>query len=230
MKIHTEFEQGSTAWLNARAGLVTASEVDAILTPLWKPRESKGVLTYQAQKLAERWLGTSLPDKDLFFSEPMEFGVILEKEARSAFTFITGLEVRQVGLVTDDANMVGASPDGLIGESAGIEIKCPTIEKHIAYLLAGVVPPDYLPQIHFSMYVTGFDKWYFMSFRRGLPPLIVVVHRDEKIIASIETAVGSFLAGLKAAWDRLIALNGGELPPRWKSVDDALSEPFDVIP
>lgn len=208
MKIYTGFEQGSADWMIARAGVVTASEMDAIITPLWKARTGDGVQTYLNRKLAEKWLGGPLPSVQGVFD--MEQGNILEEEARPAFTIVTGLEVSTVAFITDDTGRVGCSPDGLVGDDAGLEIKCPRIETHIGYLRSGELPKDYAAQVHGSLYVTGRQKWHFMSYRRGLPPLILTVERDESIMAKIDDAVTTFLASMADEYQRLVEINGGE--------------------
>ena len=215
--------QGSDEWLKARAGLLTASKADAILTPLFKVKDGKAVDTLIAKSLAERWIGGPLPEDNINVL-PMEYGSILESEARPAYTLLTGQEVREVGLITDDTGICGCSPDGLIGDDCGIEIKCPSASVHVKYLLAGTVPDDYIVQVHFSMFVTGYPRWIFMSYRRDMPALIIAVERDEKIQARIEEAADSFTERMADGWARLIELNGGVAPPPRKTVAEVLAE------
>ena len=200
-------EQNSVEWMVARAGVVTASEMDALITPLWKIRTGEGVQTYLAQKLAEQWIGGPLPSVQGIFD--MDQGKLLEEEARPFYTLTTGEDVAKVGFITSDDGRIGASPDGLIGETSGIEIKCPKMETHIRYLLAGELPKDYAAQVYFSMFVTGRTTWKFMSYRRNFPPLILTVERDEKIMETIQAALDSFFESLDAAMAKLVKLNGG---------------------
>ncbi|MGV1047651.1 MAG: lambda exonuclease family protein [Solirubrobacterales bacterium] len=217
MIIHTDFEQHSTLWMTARAGVVTASEFDSLLTPKFKPKEGKGVETYLARKLAERWIGP-LPG---FMSVDMDLGVILEDEAKPYYTLTTGEEIQNVAFITDNSGKVGCSPDGLIGADGGIEIKCPEPTNHVKYLLAGTLPDDYAAQVHGSMYVTGRKWWKFMSYRRNFPPLIITIERNEEIMETIHFAVAAFVADLDAAFDRMVELNGGPPPKRIALVPEA---------
>ena len=125
----------------------------------------------------------------------MQRGVELEFEARAFFTLETGLSVDQVGFITNDAGSAGCSPDGLIAETAGLEIKCPKASTHFKYLRAGDLPAFYKPQVHFSMAITGFTQWWFMSYFPGLDPLILTVERDD-YTAAIESALATFLEKL----------------------------------
>lgn len=225
MKIHTEFQQNSLFWLNARAGVVTASEFDNLLTPKFKVREGQMVNTYLARKLAEKWIGP-LPG---FSTIDMEFGKILEEEAKPFYTLTFSEEIQDVALITSDDGKIGCSPDGLIGEDGGIEIKCPEPTNHVKYLLAGCLPDDYAAQVHGSMFVTGRDWWKFMSYRRGFPPFVIVIKRDEEIQEAIAEALGEFLPKLDAAYGRLCEMNGGPPESRIRSMPEQPSEQSDEI-
>jgi hypothetical protein len=137
-------KQGTPEWLAARLGKVTASEIGALVSPLGKVRTGDGPRTYLYKKLAEKILG--VPGSD-FTSFGMEQGVIVESEARAWFAFENNVSVREVGFCESDDGHIGFSPDGLIGEDGGIEIKSPQPAKHIEYLLNGVVPEDILAEV-----------------------------------------------------------------------------------
>ena len=179
----------------ARAGVVTASEIDALVTPLWKVRSGDGVQTYLYQKLAARVMGYTGETGSTF---AMDQGNIIEKIAIPFWEAVHG-PVQRVGLVTTDDGRCGCSPDALIGEDGGLEIKGPQAPKHLQYLLAGELPPQYRPQVQFSLWVTRRAYWQFMSFSVHLPPLIVRVEPDEKAFAAFDEATGDFLAELDKA-------------------------------
>jgi hypothetical protein len=196
--------QGSGEWKSLRLGIPTASEFDSIMTPEFKLRTGQTPETYLYKKLCEKLLGFS-PDIDAF---AIEQGVILEKEARPYYEFTFNTPVQLVGFCTTDDGRVGCSPDGLIGEDGGIEIKCPQPHTHLRYLLEGGLPKDYMAQVHGSMYVTGRPYWMFMSYSRQFQPLLIRVERDERIQSMIHQALEAFLdkfedkyATIKAARD-----------------------------
>lgn len=229
MKIHTEIAQNSVDWAILRSGKVTASEMDALVTPLGKVKTGDGPRTYLMKKVAEAWLGGPLPSLNVW---DMEQGQILEEFARPAFALETGLDVETVGFITGDNEKTGCSPDGVIYTfdrqriAAGVEIKCPRVETHIGYLLDGTLPKDYVLQVQGSLYVTGFPKWYFYSFCRRMPSLILEVLPDPEIQESIDEAVKSFLVRFDEAFAKLVELNGGVRPePRAKFAPSSASEP-----
>lgn len=212
MKIH-EIEQGTPEWLAVRSGIVTASELDSIITPLWKPRTGDTPETYLCQKLAERWLGMPKEAWKPTFAGSMEQGKIREDEAIPFLAFTLNLEIEQVGFITTDDGKFGCSPDGMIGSGEsmiGCEVKCPEPQTHCKYLLANELPKDYAAQVHGSMAVTGAKEWYFLSYCRNLPPLILKIKRDEEICGKILAAVSAFDGALEAAYAKVVKANGGE--------------------
>lgn len=207
MKIY-DVEQGSTEWLALRAGIPTASEFSRLVTP--KKREiAKGekVRGYVAEKLAERWLGRPLEAFSGSFS--MEQGKILEEEAIPRFELETGLAGRKVGFITTDDGKYGCSPDWLL-DIGGVEAKCPKPETHVEYLLAGTCPDEYYGQIQGSMLVTGAPHWYFVSYCRGFPLLIVKVMRDEEYLETLAEALQIVGKHIDEGYAVLVKLNGGE--------------------
>lgn len=208
MKLHEGIEQGSVEWMLLRSGRVTASNADSLVTPLGKVKTGEAVKTLMIQVMSENWIGGPLPSFQGVFD--VDQGRILEEQARPAFTLETGKKVKEVTFIEGDDDRIGCSPDGvLVDELAGLELKCPKMETHIRYLLDGVVPADYVLQVQFSLFVTGWPTWYFMSFRRGFPPLVIKVEPDTKIQEAIGIALDSFFESYDAALEKLIKLNGG---------------------
>lgn len=206
-------KQGTPEWLLARAGIPTASEWDSLLTPKFEPRKGEMPKTYLAKKLAEKWIGGPLPDHGTW---AMDQGQLLENEAIPFFELETGHQVSRVGLCLSDDQKVGCSPDGLIGELSGLEIKCPRPETHVRYLLAGTLPTDYIVQVHGGMFVTGREQWTFVSYARGFPPFVWIEQRDARIQAVIEEVLGGFCADLATAMEKLTEINGEAPRPKAK--------------
>lgn len=225
MKIHTDIAQNGVDWMILRSGKVTASEMDALISPLGKIRTGDGVNTYLNQKLCERWMGGPLPSVIGVFD--MEQGKLLEERAKPAFTLHTGLEIQNVGFIETDNGLAGCSPDGMIGNECGVEIKCPRMDTHIGYLLTGELPKQYVAQVQGSMFVTGFKRWHFFSFHRQFPPLHLLIERDEAFQEALGTAIEDFGKQLDSAMNRLIELNGG--PPKKRELAPTVAHDVDDI-
>jgi putative phage-type endonuclease len=192
MKVITA-EQGSEAWLAARAGKVTASMISNVLA---KP-ETATFRDYQAQIVAE--LLTGKPQGSDFTNEAMQFGTENEPFARSAYEASRGIMVDEVGLVLHPTiDRAGASPDGLVGSDGLVEIKCPKVATHLSYICAGVVPTKYKNQMLFQMICAERAWCDFVSFRPDLPEhlqlFVIRFQRDEAKIKELTIAVNAFLA------------------------------------
>lgn len=182
-----DIDQRSPEWFEARRGIPTASSFDKIVTSTGKlSTQRKGYLYTLA---AERISGMS---EDHFKSWQMEEGTRREDESRLVYAMLREVEVEQVGFCLSDEGRYGCSPDGLVGEDGGLELKNPTGKVAIEYLLAGKLPTKYLQQVQGSLLVTGREWWDFASYCPGLPTLILRVERDEGFITLLENALWEF--------------------------------------
>jgi len=204
MKIHN-CRQGSEEWLRLRAGIPTASELDALVSPLGKVRTGEGPNTYVCTKAAEKWLGGPLQS---FGGGAMEQGSILEGEALPWFELHADTEVKRIGFVTTDDGRFGASPDGLLPDDSGLEIKCPQPHTHVKWLLAGGVPPEHRMQCYGGMYATGAKRWTFLSYCRSFPPLVVEFEGYAPMMAAIGDALDRYTEAFNVAMERLKEADG----------------------
>ena len=187
MKVYN-FEQRTPEWYEVRLGRPTASNFGKILTATGKPStQSEGLINSLVQELISGQMEWSEPN------EWMQRGIDLEPQACAMYEFITGNKVEHVGFCLHDDIDAGCSPDGLIGEDGGLEIKCPAPNTHIGYLRDNKCPSKYLLQVQGSMWVTGRQWWDFMSFHPDYPELIVRVNRDDDLINKLELEVTKLL-------------------------------------
>jgi len=178
-------EQGTDAWLAARLGKPSASCFSKLITMTGKPSASADA--YINQLLGERLTGKSEPH---YTSEAMILGTEREPLARADYEFISGNKVDQVGFILDDSESYGCSPDGLIGEDGGLEIKCPAQTTQAGYWRdkqSGV--KKYYQQIQGCMWVTGRKWWDFFSYHPDMPHVLVRVERNEEYIEKLSEQV-----------------------------------------
>jgi hypothetical protein len=207
-------EQGSPEWLFLRLGIPTASRFDKIITPKKRERTSAGAQGgYMAELMAEWALQAPLDDKSSLF---MERGTQSEESAFAKYELLRDVEVDRVGFITDDAGLVGCSPDGLVGEDGDLELKCPNAKTHMDYLINGV-PADYDCQLQGRLWITKRRWTDFMSWHPTLPPVLIRFARDEAFIACIAREVTSFSRRLQEEKAKLLA-SGYTLP-----------EPYSVV-
>ena len=174
-------EQGSTEWLAARLGKPSASNFGKLITATGKPSSSAD--GYINQLIAERLTGQSEP---FYVTEWMARGTELEPEAREAYEFISGNEVIETGFILDTSFEFGCSPDGLIADQGGLEIKVPAPQTMVSYLRdnqAGV--KKYWQQIQGCMWISQREWWDFFAYHPEMPHVLVRVERDEDYIAKL---------------------------------------------
>jgi hypothetical protein len=169
--------QRTEAWFAARRGLPTCSRFDRILTA------AKGLPSAGQESLIDELLAESIcpPEEGVIrpSTPEMEYGMKLEAEARCCYELAHATQpVHEVGFIVHDSGLFGGSPDALVGETGGVEIKCPNATTHIGYVRAGTLPNEYKCQLHGYMIVTGCSWWSFFSYARHLPPFHLVVARD----------------------------------------------------
>jgi hypothetical protein len=213
LKIH-DCKQGELAWAKLHFGIPTASGLDNLLTPEFELRKGELPKTYVYKKVAEKLQGRPLIDLSAS-SFMLEQGMIVEEEARPWYALEYDQKVSQVGFITTDEGRFGCSPDGMIQADectqsiegvdcdCGIEIKSPAAHTHVKYLVNGVLPKEYACQVMGSMFATGFQKWIFVSYRRGFPALVLEIYRDEKAMSMIRAAINQFHADFDRAMERI---------------------------
>lgn len=191
---HVECIQGSAAWLDARRGRITASGIANVLAVLKRGGESAERRNYRISLIAERLSGRS---EDHYVSPEMAWGSEFESFARAAYEVEIGVMVDTAGFILHPHfDFAGASPDGLIGDDGGLEIKCPKTTTHIRWLLAGKVPEEHQAQMFWNMRCCERQWWDFQSYDPRLPDglktFVVRLERDEQRLAEIEEEVVRF--------------------------------------
>jgi hypothetical protein len=199
--------QGTESWKAARVGRVTASRLCDVLSKLKSGGEAASRRNYKADLVVE--LLTGVPQDAGYVSADMQRGTELEPLARAAYEIHTGQLVEQVGFVFHPTiERSGCSPDGIIGEDGGLEIKVPRVATHIEWMLAGKIPAEHEAQILWSLACTGREWWDFCSYSLELPENLQLftrrMIRDDKRIAEMEKEVEKFLAEVD---ETLAALN-----------------------
>lgn len=186
-------DQGTPGWFAARLGRPSASNFSKLITSAGKPSASASDYIY---KLAAERISQTV---DVGFkSDAMQRGNDLEEEARQYYEFISGNDVLQVGFILHESLEFGCSPDGLIGESGGLEIKAPSASTHLKYLESpNKMPTEYFQQVQGCLYVTGREWWDFLSYHPNMPHYLIRVTRDEAFISrlaeELDSAIGKIL-------------------------------------
>lgn len=205
MIIHQGIPQGTTRWLQMRAGIPTASEGDRIITPKGVAAAETTSEKYIFELLAERITGQpAIEAPKLWWAER---GKELEEQARTGYEFDRDVEVSPVSFITDDLGRWGCSPDGLVGEDGLVEFKAPNCADHMALLMkSGVAFKKYGIQCQFQLFVCQDRKFVDLSsYFPGLPQAIVRIERDDYYQKALSVEVGRFSERLEVMYAEILA-------------------------
>ena len=184
--------QGTDEWFLARAGYATGSQLGKIITPTGKPSAQQDDLI---DKLAVEAVEHKFDES--FKSDWMKRGNELEPDAFDRFCFDKMVMVRKVGLIYRDGMRAACSPDGIFeNEEIGLEIKCPKLSTYSKYHREGVLPDIYKPQVQGSMFITGYEKWWFMVYHPGYQPFYLLVEPDRAYQKAFSIILDAFLKKL----------------------------------
>ncbi len=203
-----EIAQNTDEWLEARHGVVTASNFATIMANYGKPFGNPAI--QYAMKVAIE--GKTNRSIEGFKNEWMDRGIELEDDARQLYSDMTFTPVQDGKFWTIKGDLwkidrFGASPDGLAGDGL-IEIKCPKYSTHFNQIIKGGYDLSYQWQIRGQMWITDRDWCDFVSYCPDFPLdkqlYIFRVERDQeeedKMISRLNefvTVVDSYILHLK---------------------------------
>lgn len=181
-------EQGSAEWFTARAGIPTASEFSTVMAK----GEGKTRKTYMLKLAGEILTEEPMPS---YSNADMERGKVMEDEARDLYSFTADVEPQRVGFIRNGDK--GASPDSLIGDNGGLEIKSALAHIQIERLLRDELPSEHKAQVQGCLWIAEREWWDFTSYCPKLPLFVKRVYRDEDYIKKMSDEVDRFNAELQ---------------------------------
>ncbi|WP_193510449.1 lambda exonuclease family protein [Cryobacterium sp. BB736] len=185
-----DVEQGSDEWVAARCGILTASQVGKLITPTLKVADndtSRGVTeTLVAERITGR-VDYVHPSFD------MQRGTLDEPLARDLYAEHYA-PVREIGFAVREFNgyKLGASPDGLVGDAGGLEIKSRRPKTQLKTILVDKVPLEHIAQIQACLLVLDREWWDYCSYAGGWPLFVKRVYADQRWHAAILYALDAF--------------------------------------
>ena len=191
--------QGSPEWEKEKLGKPSASNCSKIITNDGKPsKQREGYLYELAGEIITGQKANG------YINANMEEGMKREQEAVDFFCMTNDCEVQRVGVVyADEKKRFLCSPDGIISGKEGFECKNPLAKTQVKYLLDGDLPSEYFGQIQFSLYVTGFKVWNFLSYVPCMKPLALKVKRDEKFLSALDVELNKFCDELETVVNKI---------------------------
>jgi hypothetical protein len=199
LEVHADLIQGTDEWIAARCGLITASEMDRIVTPSGKPAKNDTSRKHLYELLAQRVTGYVEPH---YISDDMLRGQEGEAVARDLYReHAPGpVHVCEVGFMVRqfEGFRIGYSPDALVDDDGLIEIKSPRQKRHVETILDGEMPADHMLQVQTGLLVSGRRWCDFVSYCGGLPLFVARIWPDPNVQTAILSAVAEAEALLSA--------------------------------
>lgn len=215
--------QGSEEWDRLRCGRFTSSEIHKLMDcgkrPMTeaelkaRPKTGKGSKTTQVpdpskmsdaglkyirKKVWETLCGRPLPEA---YAYPLVYGKETEPLAVAFFEEKYKIQTEEVGFQTW-SDHAGGSPDRFIGDYEGLEIKCPSSDAQIDYLLLTDHYdlknnyPEYYWQCVSLMLFTNRKRWHFCTYdprmvedKHKLTHLVIEWDKVEEDIDSVTKAL-----------------------------------------
>lgn len=176
-------KQRSEEWYEARRGRITAS---AFKIAMMKP-DTKGRRVY-VQSLVLDLMGVPAFDVDTPWW--FQHGIDNEPKACALYELYNQVDVEHVGIVDHpDFHFVSASPDGLVGDDGGIEIKShQSLTQYNRVRITEQMLPVYKAQVQGNMWVTSRHWWDYVAYHNE-DIYVVRVMRDNAYIKKLQAAV-----------------------------------------
>lgn len=186
---HEQYEQGSIQWLQARCGLLTASEMKLVLTPTLKVANNDKVRAHAYELAAQRITQYVEPH---YIGSEMLRGHEDEVRARLAYADKYA-PVAECGFVTSDewGFTLGYSPDGLVGDDGLIECKSRRQKFQVETVVNGT-PDEHWLQLQTGLMVTQRDWIDYVSYCGGMPMLVIQERPHKETQDAIQAAATSF--------------------------------------
>lgn len=211
LQIYKDLEQGSESWLEARCGLLTASQIGKLITPTLKVADNDTSRGLALTIAAERITGHV---EYIYPTFDMARGTEEEPLARAVYDENIA-PVVELGFMTREIApgvTVGFSPDGLVADDGLVEFKSRKPKEHIKTVLAGKPPAENLAQLYTGLLVSQRSWIDYGSFCAGLEFWTHRIRPDadwfaviteaavafEKTVADIITRYTTATAGLPA--------------------------------
>lgn len=159
-----DIDQNTDEWFELRAGLVTGSTISNVMANNGK------VFGDPAKKLATKLALEQITGEPIinnYSNSHMQRGHEQEPIARQLYEYQTFNTVNNGGFFKGEN--VGVSPDGLVDDDGGIEIKSVIHTEHFDTIKRQTFPPKYKWQLLFEVSVTGRDWFDFVSYCSEFP-------------------------------------------------------------
>jgi putative phage-type endonuclease len=188
--------QGSEEWHQLRCGVITASVMEQIITPVKLEPKKFDCFEILAQRITEYV-------EPQYISNDMLRGQILEREARALFEKVSSKKVNETGFVSNDklGFIIGCSPDGLIDDNGLLECKSRRQKIQVETIINGIPKPDLL-QVQAQLFITERDYCSYVSYCGGMPLYVEKIYPIDAYQSAIKLALQDAETNLKSILEK----------------------------
>lgn len=214
-KYHHDILQGTQEWLDARRGLLTASEMSRIITPKLKVADNNDSRKHIYEIASQRITGHV---EEGFISFKMMRGHEDEVDARDHYRKHYA-PVEHVGFITNDrwGFTLGYSPDGLVGDIGLIEAKSRDAAFQVETIVKGEIPAEHIIQVQSGLLISEREWCHFLSYSGGLPMDLIPaepIAEFQEAITEAATAFEARVAEVIAAYHDSVKARGLHMTER----------------
>ena len=162
--------------------------------------------SYMAELVGQ--IATDLLPNEINYKQ-CEWGKEHEDSARALFELELDVEIEVPAFIyKDEKKRCGVSPDGLlVGKKIGLELKCPfTTKVFVEFATCDKIKKEYIEQCQYSMWVTGYDSWYFANYDPRIKTKNlhwVLLKRDQSYMKKYDEAYKNFILDMDLMLSKL---------------------------
>jgi len=184
MIYHFDIIQQTPEWFALKELKMSASHATAI------GNCGKGLETYIRKLVMD-----SIVERIHYTNKDIDRGNELEPIARQVYEFENDVTVKQVGFISYN-DYVGCSPDGLINDDGGLELKARNNDIHFGLLIGDSVDSSTIWQMNMCMLISDRQWWDFGSYNPNFKQSLFV-KRFYPDLVKFEKLKEGFLIGEK---------------------------------
>lgn len=163
----------------------------------------------EAMTIAWVWLNKYIAglwkESGRFTNPDIERWILLEDEARGKYEHYTNQQVTEVGFIEVD-EFTGCSPDWLVWDEGGIEIKCPNDNNYAKILEQGIgaVSKRYIYQIQMNLLITGRQWWDYVAYNPNFDCEMCIyrIYPDALLQGKIQDGINKWIELIKWAYTK----------------------------
>lgn len=149
---------------------------------------------------------------DTFSNHAMARGHEIEPVALEYYAFAESVSPKVVGFVRrtifrefSGPLIIGCSPDALVGDNGGVEIKRMQADLVVDLAESGRIPSEHKAQVQGNMFVTGRAWWDLLIYPDPYIPFVPKfrIYRDDDYHATLKDEIDRFDYELRAMVDRV---------------------------